>query len=262
MAIVAANGGRFGYDDTGSGPVVVLVHAGLADRRMWDHQFADLSRDHRVIRYDWRGYGESSDLTDEVAHHEDLLALLDALDVDRATLVGASMGGAYALDAAIAAPERVSALVLVCAVFSGHAWPPSSLALMASAFEDVDRSDPVAMATANVDLMVAGPGRSLDDLDPVVRARAVELCTDVFRREAGGQQHHERQLEPPAAGRLGEVLVPTLVVNGLEDLDGVQQAATALTAGISGARRLDLPATGHLPSVERPVQLTAALRRS
>lgn len=48
---------RLAYDEAGAGPAVVLVHAGVADRRMWDHQFAELAKDHWVVRYDWRGYG-------------------------------------------------------------------------------------------------------------------------------------------------------------------------------------------------------------
>jgi len=72
----------FGYDEAGSGPAVLLVHAGLADRQMWEHQFQVLRQRHRVIRYDWRGYGESGDAVGEVARHEDVLALMDALGVD------------------------------------------------------------------------------------------------------------------------------------------------------------------------------------
>ncbi|WP_205856450.1 alpha/beta fold hydrolase, partial [Phytoactinopolyspora endophytica] len=90
MALIRVGDADLAYDDAGSGPVVILVHAGLADRRMWDHQFAALSTTCRVIRYDWRGRGESSDSEHEgeVAHHEDLLTLMDALDVERAALVG------------------------------------------------------------------------------------------------------------------------------------------------------------------------------
>lgn len=84
------------YDEAGSGPAVLFAHAGTADRRMWEHRFLALSARHRVIRYDWRGYGESGDAAGEFAHHEDLPAVLDALGVERAALVGCSMGGSYA----------------------------------------------------------------------------------------------------------------------------------------------------------------------
>ena len=275
VATLTIPGARIGYDDTGSGPVVVLVHAGLADRRMWDGQVAGLAGSARVVRYDQRGCGESDDLSAEVAHHGDLLAVLDSLEIDRAVLVGSSMGGSYALDAALAQPPRVSGLVLVSAVFSGFAWPASSLAQMAESVRDAvppdrragyaDRSisprldDVAAMAAANVALMVAGPGRTLDDLDPRVRDEALRLCSDVFAREWSSPSFTERQLEPPASGRLAEIAVPTVVLNGLCDLDGVQLAADQLTTGIPGARRVDLACTGHLAPLERPAETTAAV---
>src|SRR5271156_4735461 len=120
MSVIEAGNATFGYDEAGRGSAVVLVHAGLADRRMWDHQFGALSQRHRVIRYDWRGYGESSDAAGEIARHEDLLALMDALRVDQAALIGCSFGGATALDVALAAPARVTALGLICSAMSGH----------------------------------------------------------------------------------------------------------------------------------------------
>ena len=276
MATLSIPGAQIGYDQAGTGDVVILVHAGLADRRMWDHQQADLARTHRVVRYDWRGYGGSSDLTSEVSHHDDLLAVMDGLAIPTATLVGASMGGCYALDVALAQPARVRSLCLISAVFSGFAWPQESLDQMAESTRDAvpaervaayrERSltplaaDVRAMAAANVALMVAGPGRDLHQLNPVVRARALALCEDVFAREWASPAFAERQLLPPASQRLGDIAVPTLIVNGLEDIGGVQHAADLLTAGISGAHRLDLPDTGHLSPLERPVEVTAAIR--
>lgn len=268
--------GKLAYDEAGSGPVVVLVHAGLADRRMWDHQFRALAEHHRVIRYDWRGYGESDDAAGEVCRHEDLLALLDALDVDTAALIGASYGGMHALDAALAAPERVTALGLVCSALSGYEiWTPEMAALAAEkapsgipaerlgayyghTAETVDPADVAAMAASNVRLMVVGPYREPAALDPAVHDRALELCRGVFEREWNGPDSTERAPASPAVDRLAEVRVPTLVVNGTADLPAVRSMATLLAEGITGARRLDLP-TGHLPSLERPDELTAAL---
>jgi pimeloyl-ACP methyl ester carboxylesterase len=277
VAKVSIGGAELGYDDSGSGEVIVLVHAGLADRRMWDRQFADLAKARRVIRYDWRGYGDSADLSAEVAHHEDLLALLDALEVEAATLVGASMGGCCALDATLAQPARVTGLVLVSAVFSGFQWPAESLAQMAESTGNAvpaerlsryarrdlapDPADVAAMAAANVALMVAGPDRSLEDLEPAVRDQALRMCADVYAREWSSPAFAERQLRPPAAGRLHEIAVPTLVVNGRCDLDGVQVAADLLTQGIAGALRLDLEQTGHLAPLERPAETTAAIEQ-
>ncbi|GGS72478.1 alpha/beta hydrolase [Planobispora rosea] len=279
MAMIDCNGVRLAYDEAGKGspgtPAVVFVHAGIADRRMWDHQFRALSASHRVIRYDWRGYGESGDAEGEFAHHEDLLALLDALRVERAVLVGCSMGGSYAVEAALAAPGRVAGLVPICSGLSGHEWPPEMLAQARervhgsvpaerlSAYRarigPVDPADVEAMARAQVLWQVAGPGRGREDLAPEVWEKAVEMCRGVFTRLWSGPASTERQLDPPARGRLGEVRQPTLVVNGLADVPGIQQVSGLLSEGIEGSRRIDLPDTGHLPPLERPAEITAAL---
>ena len=276
MAVITVRGADLAYDEAGSGPAVVFVHAALADRRMWDHQFAALASRYRVIRYDLRGYGESADAAGSVAHHEDLLALLDALALERAALVGCSMGGQYALDAALAAPERVSALGLICSWVSGLAFPDETARLMQDAVRAavpderrrayrertaprVDPADVAAIAEANVRVMVAGPGRQLDDLDPAVRDLALEMCRGVFMREWTGPVFEELDAEPPAVDRMHEVGAPTLVIAGLADVPGVLTAADLLARGIPGARRLDLADTGHLPPLERPHEVTSAL---
>ncbi|MFB4263030.1 alpha/beta fold hydrolase [Nonomuraea sp. GTA35] len=255
---------------------VVLLHAGVADMRMWEHQFAALAERHRVIRYDWRGHGRSGDAAGEVCHHEDLLALMDALDVDRAALVGCSMGGAYAVEAALAAPGRVAALALICSGLAGHQWPramleqaaervhssvpPDRLArYRAGTAERVVPADVRAMAEAHTLWQVAGPDRSRDVLPEPVWDAAVEMCRLVFERAWTGPRSSERRLVPPAATRLHEVTAPTLVINGLSDVPGIQEVSALLSAGIPGARRLDLPETGHLPPLERPREVTGAL---
>ena len=273
---ITVGGGEIAYDEAGRGPAVVLVHAGLADRRMWEPQFAALAQHYRVIRYDWRGYGESGDAAGEVSRHEDLLGLLDALGVGSAALVGCSYGGAHALDATLAAPGRVTALALVCSAISGYQiWTPAMAALAAekapsgipperlAAYAShtagvVDPADVAAMAAANVRLMVVGPYREPGALDPAVHERALEMCRGVFWRQWTGPAVTELDPQPPALGGLAEAGVPALVVNGRADLPAVQEMAGVLAAGIPGARRVDLRA-GHLPSLETPAALTGAL---
>ncbi|MCK2216138.1 alpha/beta hydrolase [Actinomadura sp. ATCC 31491] len=260
---------------TGSG-AVVFVHASVGDMRMWDHQFRSSSERHRVIRYDRRGFGRSGDATGEVCHHEDLLAVLDALNIGRAVLVGASMGGGYAVEAALAAPSRVAGLVLVGAGLPGHTWPPEMLeqarervhsSVPADRLKSyrhgtaahVDPADVRAMAEAHTLWQVAGPDRGRDALSDEVWEAAVEMCELVFLRSWSVPSPPERFLDPPAAGRLAEVSAPTLVINGLSDVPGIQEVSRILAKGIPGARLLELPSTGHLPSVERPEQVTRAL---
>ncbi|PRX44220.1 pimeloyl-ACP methyl ester carboxylesterase [Prauserella shujinwangii] len=277
MSTVAVGGARLAYDEAGSGPTVVFVHAGCADRRMWEHQFHALADTYRVIRYDWRGYGGSTDADGDFAYHEDLLALLDALDVPEAALVGASDGGRTALDAALAEPGRIAALALAAPGLSGHEWPPSMLeryrrrvhdvlgADRLSAYRrgevaEIDETELAVYARAETEFLVAGPDRSWRDLPAEVWRLALAMDTDLNRRHWSRPQRPGKLLRPPAKERLAEVTVPTLVVRGLADVPEIQEVSVLLAERIPGARRVDLPGTGHLPPLERPEDVTAALR--
>lgn len=276
MAMIKVNGARLAYDEAGRGPAVVFSHGALGDRRMWDAQMARLAGSYRVIRYDWRGHGESDDAAGEYAQYRDLFGLMDALGVARAALVGCSMGGAYCLDAALAEPDRVSSLSLISPGVNGHQWPEDMLAQARETVHssvpadrlrayrertapEVREDDVAAMAYAQARMMIVGPGRTVADLDPAVWRAALHMVEDVFRREWRSPLATEKILLPPARGRLREVRVPTLLINGLADVRGIQQLADVIAAEVPGVRRLDLPDTAHTPPMERPAEVNAAL---
>ena len=110
------NGARMYYEVAGAGATVTLIHAGIADTRMWDAQFAALAGRYRVIRYDQRGYGQTTAPTMPFSRVDDLEALLDQLGVERTALIGCSMGGTLALDYTLTHPEQVTALVTIRAI--------------------------------------------------------------------------------------------------------------------------------------------------
>ncbi|HEY7769762.1 alpha/beta fold hydrolase [Longimicrobium sp.] len=110
---VAVQGGELFYEARGQGPPVVLLHAGARyDHTMWDGQVQALARRHRVIRYDLRGFGRSSRPSGPFSPPADLLRVLEALGVERASLVGLGMGSGVAINFALQHPERVDRLVL------------------------------------------------------------------------------------------------------------------------------------------------------
>jgi pimeloyl-ACP methyl ester carboxylesterase len=113
---VTVNGVRLHYEESGSGPPVVLIHAFPVGRRMWDPQIAALAARHRVIVYDVRGFGLSEALHEPVRYSpgiavEDARALLEALGAAPAAVCGLSMGGNIAVNLALAHPQVVSALI-------------------------------------------------------------------------------------------------------------------------------------------------------
>jgi pimeloyl-ACP methyl ester carboxylesterase len=234
----------------GWGPALLLVHAGIADRRMWDDQmgpFADAGW--TVIRADLPGFGETPTPTRPVALWATLRDLLDHLGVERAVVAGASLGGRAAVDLALAAPERVRALVLVGSGLAGHRFQePALLELWDQSEGALERGDHGEAARLEIDTWVVGMGRDPSVVDPEVRRRVRDMLLVAY-------EHGPADLEepdPPAADRLGEVAAPTLVVVGEHDRPDIHAMAGALAGGIPGAERALLPGTAHLPNMEQP----------
>jgi pimeloyl-ACP methyl ester carboxylesterase len=116
---IEIDGGQLYYEVAGEGETIIMVHDGLLHRETWNLQFDDLAKDHRVIRYDRRGYGKSPAPEEPFSPVEDLDAVFQQLRVKKALLMGMSAGGRLAVDYALAYPAKVTALVLVGPVVSG-----------------------------------------------------------------------------------------------------------------------------------------------
>jgi pimeloyl-ACP methyl ester carboxylesterase len=247
--IADVNGARIAYDVAGSGPPVLLLHAGIGDRRMWDAQVSSFAEHFTVIRFDARGFGETRKPDVPFAPYADAIALLDHLEISRAHFVGVSMGSQTVIEAAIAAPERVSALVAVAA----RTGTPVSPVLRAG-WERVDElyeaGDVAGAVEYELRMWVDGPDRESDAVDPEVRERVRDMNAALFTRDDVDAE--EIPLDPPAAERLAEISAPTLIVYGDKDVMDVRQAAEPLAAAIPGARLAVIPDAAHLPQMERP----------
>jgi 3-oxoadipate enol-lactonase len=246
------NGGALEFDEAGEGPAVVFLHPGLWDRRTWDQQFDVFARSHRAVRYDLRGYGRSSrpEPGRPYSHVEDLAAVLDAAGVDRAALVGCSMGGTIALDFALTVPDRVRALVLVAAGPSGfdHVTPEEE-----AWWEPFDRAVEQAVAAGDLERarrvqMEAWAQLGTDD---PAGARILQIALD-NRHELTMDESGVAEIDPPAAERLGDVAVPTLVLPADHDPPEMRRIAEALADGIPDVRVVQIPDVDHVVSVRRP----------
>ena len=248
-------GARLAYEVSGTGPPVVLVHAGIADGRMWDGQVEALAGDFTVVRYDARGFGRSPLPAAPFSRHGDLAALLGHLGIGRAHLVGCSMGGTTVLDAALAYPGLAASLTLVGARPSGT--PPSAALREAWIAADglAEAGDIAGAIERELRMWVDGPGQPAGRVDPAVRELVRRMEVDAFAW--WDIEAEEIPLEPPAAGRLGEVAVPTLVAVGDLDWPDMVEAAAAMATGIPGARHATLRRTAHLPNLEQPAAFDA-----
>ena len=237
----------------GKGPEIVLLHEGICDSRMWDPQWETFTRSHRVLRLDFRGYGRSPLAPGRFASARDVIELLDRHGFDRAAVVGVSLGGRVALEVALAAPERVAALVLVGSGLPGHDWSEE----MKATWEEEE----AALRSGNVDeavdislrTWVAGPGRKPEDVDADVRARVAEMQRQAYELQLPFEGEAEEELlVEDVAQRLGEIKAPTLVLVGEEDVPDIHAIADRLAREIPGARRATIADAAHVPSMERP----------
>lgn len=247
------NGAELYYEVSGEGEPLVLVHAGIADGRMWDGQVESFAQRYRVIRPDLRGFGRSPMVEGPYSHHEDLRALLDALGVGRASFVGCSMGGGAVIDFALENPERVEALVLVGSAVGGFRFdeePPEEWDELVAADEagDLER-----VSELEVRMWVDGPLRGPDAVDPAVRDLVREMNLIALQNEAM-QLGEELEPQPPAATRLSQVQAPTLVLVGEVDRPRPLAAADLLERELPDARKTVMTGTAHVPNMERPEQ--------
>jgi len=247
---VEVDGAQLAYEAAGAGQPFVMLHGHLLDRQQWDHEFGSLAADYRVVRFDARGFGQSSQPAEPFAFYEDLRGLMDALSIERAVLMGCSGGGATIIDFALAYPDRAAALVLVGSALSGHPFPtePPPLALeMRAAFE---RGDIAAAVELALRMWTDGEGRTPEQVNPAARERIREMQRQLFSKPQ--IEVEARTLEPPAAGRLAELRAPTLVTVGANDLRFIREIADLITAQAPNARKVVIPDAGHHPNMEHP----------
>jgi 3-oxoadipate enol-lactonase len=232
-------------------PDVALIHAGIADSRMWEPQLRSFAPSYRVIAPDLPGFGKTPLDQDEVDLRAFLRDALDAAGMDRAAVVGTSLGGRVAVELALESPERVSALVLVGSGLDGHDWSKEVRAFADEEEAAFERGDLDAAVQTNLRMWLAGPRRDLDEIDPALRRLVGAMQRNAFELQQG-HEFRLAPLEPPASQRLAQIRAPTLVVTGDEDVSDIQAIAEKLTGEIPGAERATIPDAAHLPNLERP----------
>jgi pimeloyl-ACP methyl ester carboxylesterase len=241
---------------------VVLLHAGVADRRMWDPIWPGLTAEHDAVRLDLRGFGESvARPRDALSPVDDVLDALAELDIEQCHLVGASFGAGVAVEATLTQPGKVDSLLLSAPGGSLLAEiTPDLRAFLEAERSALERGDLDGAVEANLSWWVDGPQRDAGDTDPTVRDMVGQMQRRAFEVTAGWDDVEERELDPPALDRLPEIRIPTLVVVGALDLDAVRDAARRVVDKIANARLIEWPDTAHLPSMERPDDFLELLR--
>jgi pimeloyl-ACP methyl ester carboxylesterase len=234
------------HDELGTGPPVVLLHAGVADRTMWsEHLAAIAGAGHRVIALDLPGFGESPvPVLDEP--WADVLETMDALDVAAAALVGNSWGGAVALRVAVVAPGRVSALVLVSS--PGSDSEPSAELQAAWAGEEagLERGDIEATVEAVVQAW------TLPDAPAALRSRLAAMQRRAYAAQLAAPEPSEVPDPAEQPDVLASLSIPALVAVGELDMPDFHAAAEELARVLPRARHTVIAGARHLAPLEQP----------
>jgi pimeloyl-ACP methyl ester carboxylesterase len=239
------------YDEAGSGPAVVLLHAGVADRGMWSEHLEPVAEaGYRVLAVDLPGFGEAPMSDSPDAPWTDVLETMDARGIDRAALVGNSFGGAVALRAAAVAPSRVTALVLISAPPPGLTPSPQLQDAWEAEESALERGD----IEAAVDAVVSA--WTLPDSPASVRARVAAMQRRAFELQGAGASEGEAPEAPDPLEEhpdaLGALDVPALVAAGDREMSDFRQGAKQLAATLPRARHAVIKGAGHLAPLETP----------
>jgi 3-oxoadipate enol-lactonase len=238
---LTTSGRQVHYEDAGTGPAIVLIHAGWVDSRMWAPQVREFSRDHRVITYDICGFGRSPGGTEPCRDLSDLAAILDHAKIDSAVLVGSSLGSIVALDFAIRYPARVTKLIVAGPAISGGSYSEGSLKAWAAveALLKAGKNDE-ALKLRSADRWLT-PTLTNTASAPLLR----QLLADNLRPSP-----QRYILTPPAVGRLSEIKAPTLVIQGIDDHPDMNVTVDVLRKGLPSAR-IETMKAGHFLNLEQ-----------
>ena len=252
--------GRLFVEQHGAGLDLLFVHAGIADRRMWDDQFQHFGHDYRVTRYDLRGYGESSAVAEPYSHVDDLLAVVDEMELVSPRIIAASFGARVVIDAALRRPEAFDRLLLVGPAVSGFGFEdPALRACWETMGEAWDNGQVDRAIDIETRFWINGPGRERGASEAVIgkvnemQRRIVDLLPE---------DENDPEIEEPnaAADWLDHLAMLILVVVGEYDVSDIHRNSRAIVDAAAHAQLHVMPETGHLPNMEDPAEFNRLAR--
>ncbi|MEH2515197.1 pimeloyl-ACP methyl ester carboxylesterase [Bradyrhizobium sp. AZCC 1610] len=256
---IASGQARLAAKVVGHGDPVVFLHAAVCDSRMWRAQLDAVGASNKAIAYDRRGFGETRAEKEDFCAVADLLAVIDAVGNGAPTiLVGCSQGGRIALDTALLHPSYVRALVLIAPAVSGApepTYPPDIEGLMARLKDAEQAGDLDRVNAIKAHLWLDGPLQPEGRVTGEARRLFLDMNAIALRSPPIGSNLDVA----PAFDRLGEISAPSLVIWGDLDFPHIQERCRHMAATMSNGAGHMLTGTAHLPSLERPTEITGLL---
>ena len=249
---INVDGDKLFYEMAGEGENIVLLHDGMVHREIWDEQFPVLAQDYRVVRYDRRTYGKSSDPTAQYSQIEDLNQIFIQLNIDSAIIFGMSSGGGLAIDFTLKYPDKVSALVLVGAVVYGYGYSAHMMTRGGHIKSFTEFSDPQKL----IQYFIWEDPYEIYSENIKAKEKVMKLLETNLHQESGG---FLKPPDRPAVRFLSEIKVPTLVLVGEFDIPDVHSHAGVIESGIPNAKREIIMKSGHLIPLEQPEAFNASV---
>lgn len=250
--------------EEGTGPPLVLLHGFAASTFTWRFVIDHLASARRVVAFDRPGFGRSPEPSPDIDPHpytvdggaRTTLALLDALGLDEATIIGHSAGGTIAVLVALLHPERVKGLVLIAPALDDRGPPPPVVAFARSR---IGRTVGPAILRTAAPLIARGLRRAVNDPRLVDQSMRSGYRTPMQGREHVLWEMTQRYAPHGLGPRLAQVAAPTLVITG--DSDRIVRPATSERAArtVPGAELVVVEGCGHLPHEERPDEAVRAI---
>ena len=246
------DGATLAGEADGFGLPVVFLHANVTDRRLWAEQMAAVAAEgYHVVSYDRRGFGESQSPDEPFNHLIDLEAVLDQLSIHAAIFVGASAGGALAIDFAIEHPERTVGLVLVATALTGSPEPEipeEAEGLFDAQVYAEERGQMTSVNKIDAHLWLDGPLSESGRVEGPARELFLAMNGDRLNKPKLTKEEERDS----AIDNLGVVTAPVLLVVGELDFPHIIDRHAELSDDFENAFAVVLEDTAHLPNLERP----------
>jgi pimeloyl-ACP methyl ester carboxylesterase len=241
------------YETRGKGVPFVMIHAGVADSRQWNNEFAFFGQSCRMLRYDMRGFGKSQPVAGDFRPLDDLVGLLERLKFNQpAVLMGCSMGGGLAMDYALTYPGRVRALIMVDSGPGGLELEVPESPKYKEAERAYEAGDLERVAEIETQIWFDGVGRTPEQVNQAMRKLLNEMAYNDAVSEARQLGKRLPNTAAPAFDRLGELKIPVLVIVGAHDTPYSLAAADYMMEKLPAASKAIIQDAAHLPNMDQP----------
>jgi pimeloyl-ACP methyl ester carboxylesterase len=259
---VQSGNARIYYETAGQGLPLVMIHAGVADNRQWNNEFAFFANHYQVVRFDMRGYGRSEPAEGEFNPMDDLIAILNALGLsDPVVLMGCSMGGGLAMDFVLNHPARGKALIMVGSGPSGLELDVPAPAKFSDAEKAFEAGDLDLVCEIETQIWFDGAGRTPEQVNQDMRKLLYEMNRQALAHEVKQLGKRLPNADTPAFGRLGELKIPVLIVVGAHDTPYILAAADYMVDRIPSAQKVVIEDAAHLPNMDQPEEFQVHVTR-